>query len=218
MEGLKMEKTSRGINKAQEVEPIKNIKDIQKVKQFLQGKKNKRDYTLFVVGINVGLRAGDLLKLKIKDVLDGNKFKEGIKIEEEKTDKARVFEINKSAQDAIKMYLNSLEGYSPEDYLFKAQKKHIDKEMGIEVDNLTVESAHKIIKNTLRDLNIKGNYGTHTLRKTFAYHIYSNNIKENPSILDTLQKMLNHSSTAVTLRYIGITKEVIADVYNNLNL
>jgi integrase len=208
MEVFEMEKTNRGINKAQEVEPIKNIKDIQKVKQFLQGKKNKRDYTLFVVGINVGLRAGDLLKLKIKDVLDGNKFKEGIKIDEEKTDKARVFELNKSAQEAITMYLNSLDRYSPDDYLFKSQKG----------EALTVESAHKIIKSTLRELNMKGNYGTHTLRKTFAYHIYSNNIKDNPSTLDTLQKMLNHSSTAVTLRYIGITKEVIADVYNSLNL
>lgn len=82
---------------------------------------------------------------------------------------------------------------------------------------LTVESAHKIIKTTLKELNIKGNYGTHTLRKTFAYHIYANNIKTNPSIINTLQKMSNHSSASVTLRYIGITKEVISDVYNSLS-
>lgn len=43
-----------------EVEPIKNIKDINKVKQYLLGKKNKRDYCIFVVGINIGLRAGDV--------------------------------------------------------------------------------------------------------------------------------------------------------------
>ena len=47
-------KTSRGINKAEEVEPIKNIKDIGKIKQYLLGKVNKRDYMLFAVGINVG--------------------------------------------------------------------------------------------------------------------------------------------------------------------
>ena len=54
-----------------EVEPIRNVKDINKIKQYLLGKKNKRDYCIFVVGINVGLRAGDLLSLKIKDVTDG---------------------------------------------------------------------------------------------------------------------------------------------------
>lgn len=204
------EKTSRGINKAQEVEPIKNVKDIQKVKQYLLGKENKRDYMLFVVGINVGLRAGDLLSLKIKDVADEEgHIKNSVRIQEEKTDKYREFVLNKSAKEAIKVYLNSLKDYSLEDYLFSSRKGNA---------SLTVESAHKIIKTTLRELNIKGNFGTHTLRKTFAYHTYINNVKTNPGIIETLQKMLNHSSSAVTLRYIGITKEVITDVYNSLNL
>jgi integrase len=207
---MTINKTSRGINKAQEVEPIKNLKDIQKIKQYLLGKENKRDYMLFIVGINVGLRASDLLQLRIKDVLDSGKIMDSVKIKEKKTDKNREFTLNKSAKEAIKLYLDSLEEYSPDDYLFKSAKG----------DNcpLTVESAHKIIKTLLRELNIKGNFGTHTLRKTFAYHTYTNNIKDNPAILDTLQKMLNHSSTSVTLRYIGITKEVITDVYNSLNL
>ena len=55
----------------QEAEPIKNTRDINKIKQYLYGKENKRDYCIFVVGINVGLRAGDLLSLKINDVTDG---------------------------------------------------------------------------------------------------------------------------------------------------
>lgn len=210
-------KTSRGINKAQEVEPIKSIKDIQKIKQYLQGKENKRDYMIFVVGINVGLRAGDLLKLRINDIYCNGKIINSVKIREEKTEKNREFTLNKAAQDAILLYMNSLDEYKEDDYLFKSPKMHKDKD-GIEHDNVTVEATHKIIKTLLRDLNIKGNFGTHTLRKTFAYHTYTNNIKDNPAILDTLQKILNHSSTSVTLRYIGITKEVITDVYNSLNL
>lgn len=82
-------KTSRGINKAQEVEPIKNLKDIQKVKQYLAGKDNKRDYMLFVVGINVGLRAGDLLQLRVNDILSNGKIVDSVKLKEEKTDKYR---------------------------------------------------------------------------------------------------------------------------------
>ena len=72
---MMMNITSRGINKAQEVEPIKSIKDIQKIKTYLMGKQNKRDYMLFVVGINVGLRAGDLLSLKVSDVLENGNGK-----------------------------------------------------------------------------------------------------------------------------------------------
>lgn len=70
-----------------EVEPIKNIKDINKVKQYLLGKENKRDYTIFVVGINVGLRASDLLDLKISDVVAGGEIKDTVNIVEQKTDK-----------------------------------------------------------------------------------------------------------------------------------
>lgn len=195
--------------KADEVEPIKSVKDIAKIKQYLIGKENKRDYMLFTVGINVGLRAGDLLSLKIKDVMPDGTISDKVVVYEEKTDKKREFELNNSAKAAIRLYLDTINIVETDSYLFKSRKGD---------GALTVESAHKIIKTTLRELNIKGNYGTHSLRKTFAYHIYINNIRSNPTIINTLQRMLNHSSGAVTLRYIGITKEVISDVYNSLNL
>jgi integrase len=198
-------------NIPQEVEPLKNIKCINKVKQFLLGKDNKRDYMLFVVGVNVGLRIGDLLSLTIGDVLqDDGAVKDKVVMIEEKTNKRREFTINKSAKEAINLYLDTLNEYSLADYLFMSRK-------GIN-EPLNTRSAHKIIKSTLRELNISGNYGTHTLRKTFAYHTYINYVKDNPQILNTLQKMLNHSNQGVTLRYIGITKEVINDVYMSLNL
>jgi len=56
--------------KAQEVEPIKNMKDINRVKRFFLSKEEFRNYTIFVLGINVGLRAGDLLSLKMGDVFE----------------------------------------------------------------------------------------------------------------------------------------------------
>lgn len=189
-----------------EVEPIKDIKDIQRIKQYLLGKKNKRDYLIFVLGINVGLRIGDLLSLKIKDVLDLDSkiIADSVHIREQKTKKIREFRLNKAAKEAVNFYLDTLLSYAGEDYLFKSRRG---------TGPITTRSAYRIIKTTLRDLHIKGNYGTHSLRKTFGYHRYNNGIK-----LETLQKMFNHSSPAVTLRYIGITKEVIADAYNSVNL
>ncbi|MCH5211439.1 MAG: tyrosine-type recombinase/integrase [Oscillospiraceae bacterium] len=186
-----------------EVEPIRNIKDINKIKQYLYGKENKRDYCIFVVGINVGLRAGDLLSLKISDVTDGKTIFDEVTIKEEKTGKARTFVLNKNAKDAIRTYLDTFKSVDLNDYLFKSRKG----------GHLGVRPLHHIIKSTLKDLGIKGNYGTHTLRKTMAFHRYINKVP-----IETLQKMLNHSSSEITLRYIGITKEVITDCYNAVNL
>lgn len=194
---------SNGKPKAEEVEPIRNKKDIEKIKQFLAGKENKRDYMLFVVGINVGLRAGDLLSLRIKDITSNKKIKDSVTIQEEKTDKIRTFELNESAKKAIQLYLDSIT-YNADGYLFASRKGN---------NQLTVISAHKIIKTLLRDLKIKGNYGTHSLRKTFGYHLYNNGVT-----LETIQKMFGHSTQAMTLKYIGITKEVIKSVYHSLNL
>lgn len=198
-----------GIKKAQEVEPLKNIKDITKIKTYLKGKDDKRDYTIFVVGINVGLRASDLLKLKVSAVKNSDgSIKDSVTIVEQKTSKVREFNLNRSCKDALNAYLKSYKPLSNDDYLFPSRKG----------GHLTVKALHRIISDLTEELNIKGNYGTHTLRKTFAYHTYINKVQDNPMILHTLQRILNHSTAAMTLRYIGITKEVIDDVYDSLNL
>jgi len=74
--------TSRGIPKAQEVEPFKNVKDLEKLKAYFK-ERSLRNYTLLIVGVNVGLRAGDLLALKVGDVRDKSKAT----VTEEKTGK-----------------------------------------------------------------------------------------------------------------------------------
>ena len=191
-------------SKPREVDPFKNKKDIEKMKQYLKGKDNLRDYTIFVVGINVGLRAGDLLGLKWADVLNENgTIKDNLLITEEKTSKTKELTLNNSVKDALSEYLKSLQGLES-DYVFSSRKGN---------EHLQVRSLHRIIKQATRDLNIKGNYGTHSLRKTFGYHRYKAGIP-----LETLQKMFNHSSQAITLKYIGITKEVIQDAYKSINL
>ncbi len=188
-----------------EVEAIKSIRHIAKIKQFLLGKESKRDYLLFVLGINVGLRIGDLLSLKVSDVVDeAENIKRAVSIVEQKTKKHKEFELNKSAREAIRLYLDQVEELDVDAYLFTSRKGS---------GAITTRSAHKIIKTTLRELGIKGNFGTHSLRKTFGYHRYNSGVK-----VETLQKVFNHSSSTVTLRYIGITREVICDAYNCVNL
>ncbi|MCW6074688.1 tyrosine-type recombinase/integrase [Clostridium sporogenes] len=90
---------------------------------YLKGKDDKRDYTAFVVGINVGLRASDLLKLKVSDVrnLDGS-IKDNVTIVAQKTNKVREFNLNRSCSNALKTYLKGSKMLSNDDYLFLSGK------------------------------------------------------------------------------------------------
>lgn len=192
------------------VSPLKNKKEIEKIKQFLLGKQSKRDYALFVVGINIGLRASDLVKLKINDVydIDKGKCKNSVEVVEIKTGKDKEFLLNKSAKDAIQLYLNERGSLAPDDWLFSSQKKGM----------LHVKSVNRFVRDTCKELGIKGRYGSHTLRKTFGYHAYMNNIQTDPGFINTLQRIFNHSSPRTTLLYIDIDKEKIENVYKDLNL
>jgi integrase len=58
------------------------------------------------------------------------------------------------------------------------------------------------------------NIGTHSLRKTFGYQVY----KKTAGDLGLVQKLMNHSTSRITLRYIGIDKEIMDSVYLELNL
>ncbi|MGG1370006.1 tyrosine-type recombinase/integrase [Priestia megaterium] len=204
---------TNGVKKAEEVQPIKKKKDVKKLVTYLKAT-NLRNYAIVVVGMNVLLRAGDLLSLKWNDVLEEDKtFKRKTWITEEKTDKPREVRLNGNCIEALTTYKDSLRHVDMNEYIFPSRKVNKDGEK-----KLDVKALHKIIKDTCKELNIKGNFGTHTLRKTGAYHIYTDNIATNPAILAYVQKILNHSSQATTLRYIGIEAEEIDDIFDNLKL
>lgn len=74
-------------------------------------------------------------------------------------------------------------------------------------------TAYRIINKACKLANIDANVGTHTLRKTFGYFYYK---KYNNIIM--LQKIFNHSTPNITLRYIGIEQDEIYDSYLNFVL
>lgn len=190
------------------VQPFKSKNDIEKLKRYFIKKNQYRNYCLFVCGINLGLRVGDLLALKINDFFSDGEFKEEIKLIEQKTHKTKIIKINSSCKDAVSMYLNSLKSFSEDEFLFKSRKgnKAIDR-----------KTVHQIISDAAADCNIKGNYGSHSLRKTMAYQIYINN-SDNVMILEYLMKLLNHSSQAMTIKYLGLEKETLDNLIDSLNL
>jgi integrase len=102
------------------VEPVKNAKEIDKIKKLLA---KKRDILLFTMGINSSLRISDLLSLKITDVWEDGKAKDSITIKEAKTSKTKNFPLNDSIKKALKDYLSERKDVQPEEVLFLSRKK-----------------------------------------------------------------------------------------------
>lgn len=199
----KTDYTSHGKRKATAGDPIREASEIMAAKQYFltHGKSERirlRNHMIFVLGISIGVRGCDLLNLRIRDVLNPNgSIKEHIVLYERKTGKHNDPCLNSSSQEAILMYLDSLQGnFSMDDYL-------ICSERGSKMDE---SQLYRVINQLQTKLGLPYHMSAHSLRKTFAYW----NIKLHPNdtkALITLQGMLNHDSPATTLRYCGITKD-----------
>ena len=171
-----------------------------------------RNKMLFLVGINLGIRASDLCGLKYSFFMneDGT-FKEFYSLQPKKTKKTKKFVklyFNETVKKAVTSYI---EEYSIEDmneYLFKSRKGD---------GHITEISLGRIIKDTAEEVGIERNICSHSLRKTFGYFVYHNAEDKNNALI-ILQTIFNHSSPAITSKYIGLTDNEISDVFNTLNL
>ena len=177
------------------VEPIRNKKDIRKVESHLE-KQNKRDLLLFVLGTNCGLRISDILRLNVGDVRN----RTHIQIIEKKTGKFKKFPINAKLKPMIDEFVKGRRDKEP---LFLSYWKH----------RLDRSTAYYMIKNACEEVGLEEKIGTHSMRKTFGYHHYQQ-FKD----IVILQKIFNHSSPQITLRYIGVEQDQIDDSYNNFVL
>ena len=203
-----------------DAQPFKSMKDIKLITNYFLSHNQYRNYLVFICGINFGLREWDLLHIRFKDIINNdNTFKVGFNVFEKKTrhtritPKNRYIPINNAVKQAVIIYLQHNPNTSLDDYMFRNEshnKANINKPM-------TRKGLEYIIKSITKKLNIEGRFNTHSLRKTFSYQYMMKN-RDNPRALYKLQKILGHSSPAITLAYIGLDKEELINAYMNLNL
>jgi integrase len=182
------------------VDPIRDIGAVKTISKMLYS--NPRDHLLFVMGVNNGLRVGDLLKLKVKDIRY-LKAGETLKIKEGKTGKENVLAVNKTVYKALLHYLETVRP-ADSDMVFKSKKG--------ENKPLSIQAVNNYIKKWTKAVNLKGNYGAHSLRKTWGY-IQRTQFGVG---FELICKRFNHTSPAMTMRYLGIEdKEVNTILMNN---
>lgn len=179
------------------VDPIRSERDIRNIKKLLADK--PRDLALFTLGINTNLRASDIVRItvgQVRHLQPGQHFN----IREKKTGKERSITINKTVHEAIQNLLQTIPNAEDTSPLFQSRKG---------LQPLCVPYINSLVKGWCRALNLKGNFGSHTLRKTFGYihrTVFNTDIP-------TLMTLFNHSTQRQTLNYLGIQDTDIKDAY-----
>jgi integrase len=191
-QGKKPHHPSRG--SSIRVEPIRDKSAIKRIKKLLRD--NPRDLCLFTVGINTAFRANELLSLRREQV---RSLQPGdvLSVMQSKTRKYRHVTVNSVVVNAFQTWLNA--GGDKYEFLFTGQR-------GV----LTVPTVSTLAKTWCRDVGLRGNYGSHTLRKTWGYW----QRMERGTAVPLLMEAFGHATQRQTLAYLGIQAEEIAQIYD----
>lgn len=171
-----------------------------------------RNKMLFLIGVNVGLRASDLMQLRWSYFYKNDMtFKDFYVLQPKKTRKTGKFVkiyFNKTVKKAVESYVNDYPIDDLDGYLFKSRKGD---------SPITERGLWKIIVDVAADASIEKNVGSHSLRKTWARSIYDN-ADDKSEALVMLQECLRHSDSLTTLRYISIMDKEKKDMYESIEL
>lgn len=187
--------------------PIKDSNVLNEVQDTLlhNFKAGRRNYTIFQVGKATLLRVSDVMRLKYSDVFDvKGEVKQNAFIHDKKTGKANTLYLKPVRHD-LKLYQEWLQEHQIDsEWLFPSTTKP-DR-------HITEKQFYKVMDKVGNLLNI--NYlGTHTMRKTGAYRVYT---QTNYNI-GLVMKLLNHSSEAMTLAYLGLDQASRETILDNIN-
>ena len=168
---------------------------------------------LIYIGMYTGLRIGDILSLRWKDILNTDY----IELTEMKTKKFRKIPLNeKLKRKILKIYsklnkseLKSVRVRSENEFVFSNKYR-----LGpISTTYVNIQLKKIIGKHRIKVKNVS----SHSLRKSFGRRVWETNNYSDRSLI-LLSEILNHSSIAVSKRYLGIKDDEIKDVYENLSL
>lgn len=198
----------------EEVKAIVNVFD-KRIENATNGNQKqiaRRNKMLFLISINIGLRASDLVQLRWSYFYkDDMTFKESYELQPKKQKKAGKFVkifFNQTVKKTIENYVNDYPIEDLDNYLFKSRKG----------DNpITEKGLWKIIVDVAADAGIDKNVGSHSLRKTWARTIYDK-AEDKSDALVMLQECLRHSDSLTTLRYIAIMDKEKKDMYESIEL
>ena len=159
---------------------------------------------LIALGCFTGLRISDILALRWEQILSTEEFT----IIEKKTGKKRVLRLNSQLQQHIQECYEHIKPISVKSSILISQKGTV----------FTIQRINVILKEIKRKYRLKvKNFSCHSLRKTFGRQVYNMNSENSELALVKLMELFNHSSLAITKRYLGLRQEEILQTYDVLS-
>ena len=156
-------------------------------------------YLLWTVGCQLALRISDLLSIKYSQLDIDNRE---LKLIESKTGKHKVIRLNEKALSVI----TARKKQNPTDtYLFQVNSNRAKNKP------ISRVSVSRVFKDAGDILGM--NINTHSMRKSRGLAMFEAGIP-----VAKIAKVLNHSTEAATMRYLGITEEEVLQTYDDFIL
>ena len=159
---------------------------------------------LIALGCFTGLRISDILALRWKQILHVSEFS----VIEKKTGKQRTLRLNPQLQRHIAECYKQIQPLGVNAPILVSQKGTI----------FTIQRINVMLKEIKRRYHLRvGNFSCHSLRKTFGRQVYTMSGDSAELALVKLMELFNHSSIAITKRYLGLRQEEILETYDVLS-
>ena len=189
------------------VDPIRNLTAIIAIKENLQ--RHPRDLCLFTFGINTAYCGGELLSLRIEQVAHlrpGDR----LNLKQSKTGKYRDATLNRAVITATQNWLAVHPDPRPQAPLFLSRRGNMA---------LGVPALNHLVKKWCTEIDLPGNYGSHSLRKTWGYHqLRSNTVTPPHLVLPLLMEAYGHARQQQTLDYLCIQSDEVASLFMQIEL
>ena len=185
-------------------QPIRNKHQVCELAGYYLLKGQLRNYVLIILGLFTALRVSDLLRLTWDDVYDfsNNCVRKSIDIVEKKTHKSKSIALNKKVVSALNLFAE--QSTVPDGFLIANGRT------GKAISRI---QAYRLIRTAAESLQIPDRISCHSLRKTFGYHAWKGGVS--PAVI---MEIYNHSSLAVTRRYLGVTQDDKDAVYLGIDM
>ena len=182
-------------------EPIRDKEQLKMLAGYFLSQGQFRNHLLLVVGVHTALRISDILSLKWDDVYDEGRgeFRKHLVVTEKKTGKTKAIALHPKIIKALELHMPDRRG----DFIFAGNRKgHAP---------ISRVQAWRILRAAADAIGLFIKVSAHALRKTFGYHAWKDGVS--PVII---MNIFNHTSFAITLRYLGLTQEDIDTAYLGL--
>lgn len=172
------------------------IQETQRISQMLIAQKQWHDLCLLALGLDSMLRASDLLRLRVGDVINAaGHAKTRISIRQQKTQQAVHPALTPATRVTVQKWV-TMSGKEPHHFLFTGMKV-------VNANPITRGHYADRVKRWANQIGLNASdYSTHSIRRTKPRYMY-----QQGEDIAAISRLLGHRSIAVTLDYLQIEQD-----------